>query len=479
MNFKTAAAVTLAALMAFTPAGAKSFKRGVSENQFALHNQMVILEPGVSWYYNWANTPGKGYRNEVINFDGFDFIPMVWNGNYNPDAIREYCAAHPNVKYLLGFNEPNFKAQSNMTPTAAAQLWPAVQALAEELGLELVAPAMNYSPDAPYQSPTKWFDEFVALVGKDAFDYVAVHNYGGLGVMKTLAGQFHERYGKDVWVTEFCLWPNEGQQSSSVAPETQIASMVETVEWLEQTPWIHRYAWFKAVGKHTTSASSPSPSYGLIITENGVGEKHLSPQGYVYVYMSDFNPDVWHTVGEEIPATEYMARTSASLAPGNREGAPKPIEISAFNAGATLDYRIEVAEAGVYDLTLTVTGQGEPVRFDPSVKVLLVEGDNTTEICPATSFTLPGNDTEYVERKLAVNLPAGRSTIRLSDANPYQPSGIRISSLRLTGSAGVDDIVIGSEEPDGPTYTVDGRRVVPGALAPGIYIRNGKKFIFH
>jgi len=53
--------------------------------------------------------------------------------------------------------------------------------LADELGLELVAPALNYSPNPPYTDPLRWMDEFVALVGTDAFDYVAVHNYGGLG----------------------------------------------------------------------------------------------------------------------------------------------------------------------------------------------------------------------------------------------------------------------------------------------------------
>lgn len=471
--------ILLMAAMAATGTDARSFKRGVGENQFSIRNQMTILSPGVSWYYNWGNTPSKGYQNEVIEFDEYDFVPMVWNGNYNPDNIREYVKSHPSCKYLLGFNEPNFTAQSNMTPAAAAALWPQVQALAKELNLQLVAPAMNYSPNAPYQQPSKWMDEFVAIVGKDAFDFVAIHNYGGLGVMKTLATEFHDRYGKPVWVTEFCYWPNEGQANSRVEPEVQIASMVETVEWLEKTEWIYRYAWFKPIGRHINTETLSSPCYALIVQENGLGEKHLSPQGYVYTYMSDFNPEVWHGVGTVVPATEYIAQNQVALAPGNDPQAPLPIEISRFSAGAWLEYQFDVAEAGEYNLEMRVTGQGEPVRFDPSISISIVNGEELTELCPATTFTLPGNDTSYESRQFPITLPAGKITLRITDTRPFQPSGLRISDITLKSRAGVENVTVDAgydDDPDAPVYTIDGR-MASKPLAPGIYIRNHKKFI--
>lgn len=470
-------AIALAAALAASSASAISPKRGVSENQFSLGSQMEILAPGVGWYYNWGNTPGRGYQDEVINFADMEFVPMAWNASYNANSIREYCKAHPECKYILGFNEPNFTAQSNMTPAVAAQHWPALRALADELGLAIVAPALNYSPNAPYQSPTKWMDEFVALVGLDAFDYVAIHNYGGLGVMKTLAGEFHSKYGKPVWVTEFCYWPNEGQANSRVEPAVQIASMVETVEWLEKTDYIYRYAWFKAVGKHENTATSSSPCYGLIVTENGLGPRKLSPQGYVYTYMSDFDPDRWHSAGTVVPATEYIDRYNASLAPGANPDAPLPIEISQFNAGATLDYQFDVPADGFYNLTLTVTGQGEPVRFDPSIAIYDVNGDATVELCPVTTFTLPGNEIEYVDRRFEIKLTAGHHTIRIADGSPYRPSGIRICSLRLDDRDGIEDVIVDpAVDPDAPVYTLDGRQVT-GALAPGIYVTRGHKIL--
>ena len=38
-------------------------------------------------------------------------------------------------KYLLGFNEPNFKAQANLTPQAAANAWPALQTNGRNAGV--------------------------------------------------------------------------------------------------------------------------------------------------------------------------------------------------------------------------------------------------------------------------------------------------------------------------------------------------------
>lgn len=468
---------SLLAIACVCYASAKSPKRGVGENQFNLATQMNILKPGVSWFYTWGTAPGKGYQSQVVNTcdADFEFVPMCWSGNYDADAIRTWCAEHPETKYILGFNEPNFKAQANMTPAAAAEKWPELVALANELGLKIVAPAMNYSPDAPYTNPLTWFDEFVAIVGTDAFDYVAIHNYGGLGVMQTLAGNFHERYGKDVWVTEFCYWPNEGDANSYVAPATQIASMMETVQWLEQTEWIYRYAWFKPVGKHD---SNPSPNYGLIITENGLGERSLSPQGYVYVYMSSFDKTIWYEVNEVVEARNYVDRQTFQMEKSTDPSGVTPIDITQFSAGAYVDYQFNVPTAGEYTLKVRCAGQGEPVRFDPCFIIQMVDGDNVTDLTEKTSFTLSGDNAVYEDKTFKVTLPAGHITLRIADGNQYEPSGIRFSTVCLVSDAGVEDIAVDNvDESNLPVYTLDGRQVDITTAAPGIYIRGNKKFI--
>ena len=103
------------------------------------------MQGKVSWWYNWAVTPELPVRDHYEDYD-MDFVPMAWNGAFNETALREFLDEHPNVKYLLGFNEPNFAEQANLTPQQAADLWPQLEAIADDYNLKLVAPAVNYSP---------------------------------------------------------------------------------------------------------------------------------------------------------------------------------------------------------------------------------------------------------------------------------------------------------------------------------------------
>lgn len=446
-----------------TDSFARSEKRGVSENEFRFVQQAEALAPGVTWYYNWGNTP----HASTADYEEMSYAPMCWNAGYDADKIRNYVKTHPNVKYLLGFNEPNFVGQANMTPAQAAEKWPAVKALAKELGLKLVAPALNYSPDT--WQPVAWMDEFLRILNDpDPFDYLALHNYGGLGVMQGLTTQFHERYGKEVFVTEFCYWPGE---SGTVKPESQIFSMIESVQWLEKTDWIKGYAWFKAIGQ---SSANSGPNYGLILSGKGDEKRELSEQGYVYVYMTDFNPEVWNPVNTTIAASEYIDSSGLALRKGNNPDCPRPIEISQFNSGATVDYQFDVPAAGEYTLNLYVSGMGEPTRFDPCLAIYQVNADGKQGklLSPQKQFALTNSDTQYEFVSFPMTLEAGYQTIRIKDMYAFQPSGIRISTVRLSDS---DDTAVDAIQTDylqtEPTYyTLQGLQI-DAPTTPGIYIR--------
>lgn len=461
-------------------ASAKSPKRGLSENQFQYKAQMEALAPGSSWYYNWGNAPGRYLAAE--NY--MTFAPMCWNSNYNADNIRNYVKEHPEVELLLGFNEPNFTNQANMTPSAAAAAWPAVQALAEELGLKLVAPALNTSPNPPYQDPTKWMDEFVAIVGNDAFDYLAVHAYGGMNAVKNICTTFHDRYGKDVLLTEFCLWPNEGQPNSYVSPDSQTGFMMEALEWLETTPWIYRYAWFKAIGE---SSSPTGPNYGLILSGKGEDPRTLSTQGKVYTYLSDFDPEVFHPIDTPLTAVQYISQTSCLLGDNDDPTVDCPLQFTRFNAGATVDYQWDVPSTGAYTLSLRVSGMGEPTRFDPTIGVVAVEADGSEGaiLSEARLLTLPNANDSYTTVNYPVTLEGGHQRIRIKDFTPGRPSGIHISAVTLSSGAGVEEI--GGEMSIAPVrvYSTQGLLVRDNAdpanplmdLPKGIYIVGGKKLV--
>ena len=425
-----AAAVALAA-NGFS-ADAKSFKRGVGENAFNLKEEIDAVRPGVSWFYNWGNTPNTNIVDQPA--EDLEYVPMCWNASYNADNIRNYCKAHPETKYILGFNEPNFKSQSNMTPAAAAEAWPAVKALADELGLKIVGPAVNYSPDGEENNPYTWYANFVALVGADAFDYIAIHNYsGGTEGMKAMIDQFYSLYGKQIWLTEFCDWVS-GQ---TITAATQISSMVKQVEYLEKSDKVFRYAWFKAKGSTTSS-----PAYGLIVPKNGAGERQLSEQGKVYCYMTDFDASVYHSMTEVVPATEYINSSSLSLGSSYDERNTQPIEITQFNAGAYADYQFDVAEAGTYTLTLRVSGMGEPTRFDPTIGIYSVdnEGNVLSTLAASKQFALSNDEKTYADVAFTVTLAAGKQRIRIADDNQYSPSGIHISCLTFNPNADVETL---------------------------------------
>ena len=424
----SAAALMLSAVNA----DARSFKRGLSENSFGLEDELTIFKPGVSWFYNWGNTPNSGIASYPSE-ETIEFIPMCWNANYNVANIKAYCQSHPETKYLLGFNEPNFKAQANMTPAVAAEKWTAVKALADELGLELVGPAVNYSPDGPDNEPFKWYAEFVKLVGLDAFDYIAIHNYsGGVGGMKAMIDKFYSLYGKRIWVTEFCLNGDKGNNANNTV-ESQISSMVQQLEYLEKEDKVFRYSWFKAKGSITSG-----PKFGLIVPKLGYGERELSEAGYVYTYMSDFDANVYHSVEEIVPAKEYIRSNGISLGKSADAGNKGVIEISSFISGSYADYQFNVPSAGKYTLSLKVSGQGEPVRFDPKIGAYAVDadGNQTGVLCEPKQFALSGDNAVYEIVEFEMELPAGKQTIRLQDANPYAPSGIRISSLSFSDKLG-------------------------------------------
>ncbi|MEE2644387.1 MAG: glycosyl hydrolase, partial [Myxococcota bacterium] len=168
----------------------------------------------------------------------------------NPDEIRAFLETHREVRYLLGYNEPNFQEQANMTPAYAASLWPTFEAIAEEYDLELVGPAVNYCGGCvlvdgrPIESDyIVWLDLFLAAYreqfGREArIDYHALHWYD-FGLPEQVE-RLIERYDRPVWVTEFALWRHEEWNTD----EFERDWLLETVHFLEAHPLVHRYSWF-------------------------------------------------------------------------------------------------------------------------------------------------------------------------------------------------------------------------------------------
>lgn len=243
--FRSGFSVLLWMFLASQPAQAqtRSVKRGVAYGYHSAED-MKALSAGMSWWYNWASTPDAGAAGVYASL-GVSFAPMVWGGTPNADQLA--AAIPAGAEYLLGFNEPNFKSQSNKTPGQAAALWPILEEVARRRNLKLVSPAVNYCGDCvseggvTYSDPVAYLDAFFAACTNCKVDYIAVHWYAcDLSALQWYIGRF-KKYNKPIWLTEFACGDMPHDQ---ITLAVQKKYMTDAVNYLENEPAVFRYAWF-------------------------------------------------------------------------------------------------------------------------------------------------------------------------------------------------------------------------------------------
>ncbi|MBC8085407.1 MAG: carbohydrate-binding protein, partial [Hymenobacter sp.] len=210
---------------------------------------MQALAPGLSWWYNWYSKPDTGVAGTYAGL-GVEYVPMQWGRSLDgADFTADRLAANipAGAKYLLGFNEPNFRSQANLTPTQAAALWPTLQEVARRKNLKLVSPAVNYCGDCvsengvTYYSPTQYLDAFFAACPTCQVDYIAVHTY--VCEERYLREKIAElrKYNKPIWLTEFSCGDMPAAQ---ITLDVQKKYLTDAVNYLENEPAVFRYAWF-------------------------------------------------------------------------------------------------------------------------------------------------------------------------------------------------------------------------------------------
>lgn len=376
----------------------KSAKRGVAFS-FTQVTDLPLMSPYISWDYNWGNTPSN---DAALWFDSneMDYCPMCWNGNYNADAIRAFVAAHPNTKYLLAFNEPNLTDQANMTPSKAAELWPPVVALAKELNLKLVSPAMNYGTLAGYSDPIKWLDEFFAQPNVDVNDIYAISIHCYMSSASAVQGYVEkfEKYNKPIWMTEFCAWdPVPGSVT------TQMDYMCAVLNYLEANPKVERYAWFIPRSGNKVD----SPPYMQLLTHDYPAD--LTDLGKMYCWFSPMDKSVWLRANRPILASEYVAvaNNAMPLRPSTdtevlQQVGGKGLMITNFAAGQEIDYQLYLP-AGSKEITLRYCG------YSNSICEVLVDGVSQNYI----DMPRNGSSTEWIVAKAPLSISEGKHTVTL------------------------------------------------------------------
>ena len=376
-----ASAIFLFSLPAFVCSQEKSPKRGICGD--ASPQDLAVLAPGVTWYYDWGVEPPAVSQGQL---SGIEWVPMAWNA---PANLTDFANRIPAGSiYLLGFNEPNFISQANMTPEQAAAAWPGLEQIAADKGLKLVSPAVNWCGDCVAgvtNDPMDWLDKFFAACPGCKVDYIAIHSYAPFPeALQDYIDRFR-KYGKPLWITEFAPWDPPKPDYEGV-----IKYMMEAIPILENDPAVFRYSWFA-----TRVGSNPDIS---LLDASGV----LTKLGQLYTSMafpglsSDLPPVAF--AGRDIfinqPATEVTLNGSSYDANGDpvtfawtQEGGPNAATISNSTVPRPV---VSGLVPGTYLFRIAVTAQGKTDFDEVSVKV---GTPNIALLKPATASSSEGSST--------------------------------------------------------------------------------------
>ena len=157
-----------------------------------------------------------------------------------------------NVKFLLGYNEPDPGNHPHAChPAEAAADWPRLQKIAAdpafETPLALVSPAVS-TKGLDNDGKSQWLDEFFGNCSKvvkecdpDLIKYIAFHDYeGSLSTLSRRIDGLFSRYGRKIWLTEFAIL-DYGHPPPRSAMD---AYMKLALPALDANPKVYRYAWF-------------------------------------------------------------------------------------------------------------------------------------------------------------------------------------------------------------------------------------------
>jgi hypothetical protein len=389
----------------------KSNKRGVGYGYHSAADMNTASE-GISWWYNWASQPDIAVRTTYPVYN-VDFAPQAWNAA-GISGVNAWVGQDTLIKYVLGFNEPNFKAQANMTPTQAAAAWPQLQAIADQYDLKLVSPAVNYCGECVsengivYYSPFDWLDDFFTACVGCRVDYIALHWYGGGNSMTGFINDAR-KYGKPIWVTEYANW------ESGVTPQGQKNYLAGTTNFLERDPDVFRYSWF--IGRGSGAATFP------YIDLYGASGK-MTELGQLYLDIPVYDSSQVFQLPGRIEAEEYYRQSGVF---GElTEDTDGFMNIGYTDAGDWMSYKISVAETGAYQLTTRYAGTAAG-KYDVYI-------DDVRKATIYTSNT--GGWQSWISNTNSISLEAGEHMLKIL----VTIKGFNLNWLNFVkGSAGIND----------------------------------------
>jgi len=241
-------------------------------------------DTGISWYYHWSTDPLPSINPLT------EFIPMIWGrGDYGTNFLAN--PANKKYKAILGYNEPDFTSQSNVTPdVAAADLVNFVNS-----GIRVGSPAtaipINVSP---------WFSDYWTKIRARNLDvgFIAFHVYmdqANADSFLNLIDSTYQMYGKPIWITEFgCAeWTNGTFSGNSETAKANVRAFMSIVlPELDKRAYVERYAWFPFDDSDAWGGASGLYDVGTgKLDQLGMLYRSLgNPAGYVLPQLDGYKP---------------------------------------------------------------------------------------------------------------------------------------------------------------------------------------------
>jgi Ca2+-binding RTX toxin-like protein len=396
--------VTLAGLPA--PAGAVSARIVAWGSSGALElDDVTLTSDAGGGNLVWAS----GFESAMADpahSSAVPFVPMVWGATAAGGVDTTGLAGEPVV---LGFNEPDLRAQSNLTVAQAIALWPDLMATGARLGSPAVATSHTLGS-------TSWLGKFMAQASAAGLrvDFIAVHYYStnpDVAAFKTWLTKVYNAYHLPIWVTEWGLvdFTNPDRFTSTETAKffTDGTLMMDGLGFVEKHAWFGLYDGLDGLNVHTH-----------LLDDAG----QLTPVGQAFAAFSPVR-DLTGTAGDD------LLRGGAN---GDR-----------FNGGDGADTLV----AGLGDDSLT--GGTGPDRFDlGSVDRMNLGQDRVTDFDFAGSdadtlvFTFRGSDrtlsTAADFAALAAELAADSdpvSALTLAGADMVIDFGTGLGQVVLEGAA--------------------------------------------
>ena len=325
----------------------QSHKRGVCANALD-DGDFKALAPGVSWWYNWhfkpSSTPPAGVNIE--------FLPMGWTDT--PERLQgldDYLAAGNKPRAVLAINEPNLRGQAFISPEHTAELYKKIKAIADKYNLPVIGPQMalgspgndSITADDPitgkkttYTFMLPFLEATQFYLKPEKFNQVAWHSYGNIYELRHFVDTMGKQFGP-TWVTEYAQWKTKNDAEA-------LKYLMQSTDYLERSPDVVGYAWFKERVKG-------NPRISLL--NKGSGD--LTIFGKAYVNLPPHDADLYYKLPGKLSAANYTTLNDAEIAPAEESDALA--EMTSEKPAATLNYNVVGPADGDYKIALRVRGK--------------------------------------------------------------------------------------------------------------------------